>query len=549
MRDNQANFALHKLDSTERVVAIVALALFGLFLTLIWAFKYPPLLDYSNHLARVHVFENLAGPDFAPYFDFEIGVPTNLALDALTYVFAMFLPIDIAGRLFLSVVIGLTMFAPIFLAKIVHGKLTLLSLLFSVFLFNDAVLMGFLNFLFGTALAIFGFGIHLVLDKRGTRAWKRVLAGSLIAIAVFISHVDGFAVYAICIGGYYLVHLGIRDLRTLALNALQFVPVSVLLVVFVAQSMTTDITHSDTVGLPQSSLESETSVAPLQPITIEGVEVVERPANRAAWEYYLPLNIWVAWKKMSRLWRQYGEFAWLITIFSVLLMGLYFGNRAAPSTPALLAPVVLLLSFAVFLPSPLWGAHNVHWRFFIPAALFTAGILKAPRSGTATRFGLLAGIIGLSVLQSALVYGHFKRADAHQQLVLQLFEEIPEGAKVLSIAPTGSPHVFEHPVPFTHMVTLGVIENNSFVPSLFAYSIQQPLRYRPPYNAYATEPFFNNMDGVDWRAVSSFYDYVLVLDHDGETGGAAADWLKRIPVANDPMDSANPHIAATRILR
>ncbi|MEM9178865.1 MAG: hypothetical protein AAGA89_04105 [Pseudomonadota bacterium] len=549
MPKNPAKLALKHLDARERTIAIVALAMFGMFLTVIWSFKYPPLLDYSNHLARIHVFDNLSEPHFRPYFDFEIGVPTNLAIDGLALLFASFLPVDIAGRLFLSLVIGLTMAAPLFLAKVVHGKLTVLGLLFSVFIFNDAFLMGFLNFLFGTALAIFGFGIHLIMDKRDTSAWKRVLVGSVIAIAVFVSHVYGFAVYATCIGSYYLVRLGFRDFKKLVLNAVQFVPVSILLAVFVAQSMTTDITQPAAASTPGTAITSEAQDEQLQALEMEGVTVIDRTVQRAAWEYYVPIKLWAVWKKASRLWIQYGDYSWFITLFTVLLIGLYVSNRVAPVSIHLFVPIAVLVGFAVFLPPFLWGAHNVHWRFFIPAAMFATGVLVAPRSDTVTRVGLLASIAGLSVLQSGLVYGHLKRADAHQQMVLNFFEEIPEGARVLSIAASGDPRSFEHPIPLTHIVTLGVIENNSFVPSLFAYSIQQPLRYRPPYNAYATEPFFKNMGGVDWREVSSFYDYILVLDHDGETGGAAADWLKRIPVANEPMSAANPHIAATRIIR
>ncbi|MEL7541869.1 MAG: hypothetical protein AAGJ51_13280, partial [Pseudomonadota bacterium] len=309
MPEPQAILAWRTWDMRERGIILAGLAILSLFLVTIWVFKYPPLLDYPNHLARIHIFENLSDPNFQPYFGFEIGVPTNLALDAFTYLFALVLPVDIAGRLFVSLVVGLSVFAPLFLSKVVHGKVTAIALLFSVFLFNDALLMGFLNFLFGTALAIIGFGIHVLMDKRDSRAWKRVLVGSVIATFVFVSHVYGFAVYAICIGGYYLVQFGLRDFKTLALNALQFIPVSALLAMFVAQSMTTDITQPVNVDLPNSSIVSEIQDTPLTALDIEGVAAVDQPMEIAAWEYYVPFDIWVAWKKMSRLWIQYGDYA------------------------------------------------------------------------------------------------------------------------------------------------------------------------------------------------------------------------------------------------
>lgn len=538
---------LRGVDSKERLTLIAGLVILSLFLAVVWVFKYPPLLDYSNHLARIHIFENLSHPHFEPFFNFEIGVPTNLAIDGIASFLTLIFPIDVAGRLFISIVIALTLFAPVFLSRVLHGRVTAIALLFAVFVFNTAMLMGFLNFLFGTALAIIGFGVHLLMDKRETKAWKRVLIGSLIAIAVFMSHVYGFAVYAVCIGSYYLIKLGIRDFKTLVLNALQFVPVSVLLAIFVAQSMSTDITAPNSAFLEAVSVPTEVDSPPLRAIDVEGVEAMDVPLKTAAWEHHVPIRLWMTWKKMSRLWVQYGDHAGWLGLFCILLGGLYVRNRVWPTTRSLLVPFAVLMALALYLPPVLWGAHHVHWRFFIPAAMFAAGTFAMPRSDLVTQSSILAGISGLSLLQSGLVYAHFSRADAHQQLVIELFQDIPEGSKVLSIAPSGDPHQLEFPIPFTHMVTLGVIEKNSFVPSMFAYSIQQPLRYRSPYDTFATVPFKKNLNGVDWHKVAGFYDYILILDHDGEVGGSASDWLRRIPIPNAPTGPTNPHIALAEI--
>ena len=101
----------------------------------------------------------------------------------------------------------------------------------------------------------------------------------------------------------------------------------------------------------------------------------------------------------------------------------------------------------------------------------------------------------------------------------------------------------------THLVTLGVIENKHFVPSLFASSIQQPLQYRAPYNALPTHPFFKNFDGVDWRGIDQNFDYIMIIDHDGKAGGNAIDWFKRVPLSVDVSSRSSDNVALAKIER
>gem|GEM_PF-6528048 len=529
-------------DLSQRSILFSALFITVLYSAVLCVFKYPPLLDYSNHLARMHIFAHQSHPDFEPYFFFQISVPTNLAMDVLVPILDLVLPLSVAGKAFLILIIAASVFAPLFLSRILLGRCTAISLVAAVFAFNAAFLMGFVNFLFSAALAMYAFGFYVWMDRRQSPTSYKILIGSVLSILVFLSHIYGFAAYAICIGAHYLWRYGLKDIKRLVLHAAQFIPVSVLLAVFVAASVSDGAVpapETPSVLLAADRLEA----APLPTLPNEDVQAIG-PVQSANW---IPPLIQEAWKKLTKLWLQYGGFFWLPLGFVAGLITLYVRHRVWPFEKAFFAPVAALIAFALFLPTTLWGAWNVDWRFLVPATILAAGLCADLNGHWRAQAAIVAGTLALAILQSGLVLDRLIKADAHQNSVISVMSDIPAGARVFAIVPSGTPAQAEHPVPFSHMATLGVIENNAFVPSLFASSIQQPLRYRAPFDALASGPFYPNLERVNWSLVAQEYEYILIIDHDGRVGGAAADWFLRVPIEADEIKAPSAHVAMARI--
>lgn len=81
------------------------LAALGLTLAhavLIWAFRFLPLYDYPMWLYEVHIMRNISDPIYAKFFEIVYLPIPNLAAVGLLYVLGSVLPLEIAGKIFLT---------------------------------------------------------------------------------------------------------------------------------------------------------------------------------------------------------------------------------------------------------------------------------------------------------------------------------------------------------------------------------------------------------------------------------------------------------------
>ena len=64
-------------------------------------YPWPPLADYMNHLARMHVIATIdSDPDLSRYYEIEWQVIPNLMMDVVVPVFQRVMNIYLAGQLF-----------------------------------------------------------------------------------------------------------------------------------------------------------------------------------------------------------------------------------------------------------------------------------------------------------------------------------------------------------------------------------------------------------------------------------------------------------------
>ena len=121
----------------------------------VWSADTPPLLDYHNHLARQYI---LARIDHSPllgqwYLSAWHATP-YLAFDGIVQAFATLMPVDIAGKVFVSLMLLLLALAPLALNLAVVGRVTPVALLGLLFVHNGTVTLGFVNYLFGIGFAL-----------------------------------------------------------------------------------------------------------------------------------------------------------------------------------------------------------------------------------------------------------------------------------------------------------------------------------------------------------------------------------------------------------
>src|ERR1700733_4151664 len=172
------------------LLAIVSVPLFSTVL--------PPLVDYPNHLARMHLLAEGGNQFYAVRWAPLPDLAADLVIPPLT----RFMPLEIAGKLFLVLTFALIAGGTVWLNRVATGRWRLWPLLAFLLLYDRVLLWGFLNYLFGLGLAICGLALWLSLEARP--AWLRILASSLVALACFFSHLSALGVYALAVFGLEL---------------------------------------------------------------------------------------------------------------------------------------------------------------------------------------------------------------------------------------------------------------------------------------------------------------------------------------------------------
>jgi hypothetical protein len=170
-------------------------ALFATLLLLpLWIVRYPPLLDYPDHLARAFIITHLKDPayQFSSFYFTEWGPYPYLGMDLSLIGLQHLLPAEAAGRVLLSIcVIAVPMAGWWFLrqANPGHDALALWALLLC---YNPFFLDGFVNFQLGLALCFFTLGSWLqCLEKPTTVRWVTVLA---LATCSYFTHLIAFGI-------------------------------------------------------------------------------------------------------------------------------------------------------------------------------------------------------------------------------------------------------------------------------------------------------------------------------------------------------------------
>ena len=118
----------------------------------IWTVHTPPLVDYPNHMARMHIFVHAhESPTLQQYYEVRWAVLPNLAMDVVIPSLTKVVPLEVAGKLFLSLIFVLLSMGVLALHRALHDEYSAWPVLCEFFLYNNVFRLGFLNYLFGAS--------------------------------------------------------------------------------------------------------------------------------------------------------------------------------------------------------------------------------------------------------------------------------------------------------------------------------------------------------------------------------------------------------------
>ncbi|MBN8872554.1 MAG: hypothetical protein J0H67_06945 [Rhodospirillales bacterium] len=485
------------------------------------AVELPPLLDYPNHLARMVVLAFPHDPVLSRFYAPHWRLVPDLGIDLTLPPLMHLLPPLLVGRIGIGVIVLLPVLGTLAYHRAVFGRLHPWAFGVGLVAWNQAMLLGFLNFTAGLGLGLLLAAAWIAWrDRFPRRTLALAVAG---AVVLFLCHLMGLVTFALLIAPYEALRAW--PLR-LAAPAAVLRRLGVLLCVFA----------------PPAGLYL------LSPLHEEGGAPDFRgPAEKLA-QFLVPFDGYVAWLPVA-------------TALVVLALAVTARPHSRP-----VALAALLVAFGLFLVAPFGfkGVAHFDTRFIVLADyLLFAGL--APRLGRPALVVLFTLVLIRLGVMTSVWSAH---ADDLAELRAAIAPVAPGSTVFLaSVPPEGNPAYWDSARPGrrlasglrldVHMPALLPIERRAWWPFLFDNNSQQPVATREPYRSLAlrvgTMPDAGALPAQDLCG----FDDLLLLEAGGAPGFADprltplvrtdfAALFRVDPAACGPLRAAPPLSAGTR---
>jgi hypothetical protein len=185
-------------DFTGTQVAVLFVILALVSSIPIWTHPLPPLSDYVNHLARMHVIA-VAGidPSLSQFYEIEWRILPNLVMDLIVPLAAKFMSIYRAGQAFTVLTFVLIMSGTLALNRALFERWSVLPLAAFPLLYNHVFLVGTMNYLFGIGLALWALAAWVVLRER--HFLLRAAVSLAFVIGLFFCHLFTVGLYGMAL--------------------------------------------------------------------------------------------------------------------------------------------------------------------------------------------------------------------------------------------------------------------------------------------------------------------------------------------------------------
>ncbi len=390
----------------------------------------PPLLDYPNHLARMYLLPHLPDAALARYYIVQWAPMPDLAMDGIVPYLARIMPLEWAGKLFIVLIFLLLAGGAAVIHRTVFGRWSLWPLLAFLLLYTRLLLWGFMSFLFGSGLALLAFAGWIAL---GRRHWLlRLVLGTVFALAIYLSHLLAFGMYAVMIAAYEFGQIWLQRkrvaaaLRDLVIGGAPFLPALALM-------------------MQNSSTGRIIFASPLRKLDL----------------------LFSVFDNYSR------PFDVVCFVLIVLAVGFAYWRRWVRLAPEIVLPVLGLVAVYIAMPTQLFTAAGVDRR--IPMMIFLLLIGGSTWQARAARIEprFMAGVALLFAVRLAVIAAIWFQAGRLYAQLLPGLDRLPQGSCVA--VSFGKDSIQVAKAPLTHFPALAVMRREALVPTIFHYPMQQPI--------------------------------------------------------------------------
>jgi len=193
-------------------IAVLFAALILLISIPIWTHPLPPLSDYINHLARMHVIATLAkNPQLASFYEIDWQVIPNLTMDLIVPLLARVMNIYLAGQAFIVLMFALIISGTLALNRALIGRWSALPLFAFPLLYNYIFLVGLMNYIFGIGVALWALAGWIAVRRR---IWPiRIALSAACVVVLFFCHLSALGIYGVGLLSFEILLLWQRRLE------------------------------------------------------------------------------------------------------------------------------------------------------------------------------------------------------------------------------------------------------------------------------------------------------------------------------------------------
>ena len=496
-------FAPRRLELAKGKIATLFVVLMAVVAIPILLHPLPPISDYVNHLARMHVIAtNNSDPDLSRYYEIDWQVIPNLMMDLIVPLFERVMNVYWAGQAFTLLSFTLILSATVAFHRQLFGRWSAVPLIAFPMLYNGVFLVGTLNYVFGIGLLLWGLVAWVGLRERS--AVLRLTVSLAFVLGLFFCHLFALGVYALGLLAFEARRLWIG-----------YAGVSRLLGRDAARR-----------ALPKLILDFLITGLPFLPVPL----LLMMSPTKALWNFDWQLDGKIT--GIAYVVEVYShEVAFLLTVVIACAAGWALHRRALSFHPFGLVLLGIGAATYMALPRVMFDTYMVDQRLPIALAFILVACIDVELRNRVVRWVFVSGLLLFLAVRVGEVENAWMKLSQSTESFRKSVSLLQRGAKVLVAYedPDGGDSVEDYGL--VHADCIAIIERSALVTTAFTVVGKQVMHARPPYRDRVdtqdgTPPVVGKLvkvvdhddDNPDdyWRHWTTDYDYLYVLFTDAD---------------------------------
>jgi hypothetical protein len=466
-------------------------------------YPLPPISDYINHLARMHVIATgSSDPDLSRYYEIDWQVIPNLMMDLVVPVLERVMNVYRAGQAYTLLSFLLILSGTVALHRQLFGRWSAVSLIAFPMLYNGVFLVGTMNYVFGIGLLLWALVAWVALRERS--AALRLSVSLVFVLGLFFCHLFALGVYALGLLAFetrrlWLGYTGVR--RALGREAARK-------------------------SLPRLIVDFVITGLPFLPVLV----LLMVSPTRALWNFDWQFGGKIA--GVAFVVEVYShEVAFLLTVVIACAAGWALHRRALSFHAFGLVLLAMGAVTYMVLPRVMFDTYMADQRLPIGLAFILVACIDVDLRDRVARWVFASGLVLVLALRVGEVESAWARLSQSTESFHKSVTLLHRGAKVLVAYedPDGGDSVEDYGL--MHADCIAIIERSALVTTAFTVVGKQVMHARPPFRSQVdtqdgTPPVVGKLvkvaDREDtspddyWRHWTTDYDYLYVLFTDDD---------------------------------